>query len=663
MKKILMKLLMVGLILLGGCFWDSDDKKNNAPTISKLTIGSSKDFDLKYGREYVIELETFDSEGDSVEVIVSSEQNTQIENLTDFASLKSYTYNTDNNLEKNGEDKLYIVLNDGKNKVELSYDISITEVEENAAPELLSLKTVGLTGLNGIVGEKIELIIDYEDPEGDVVLIETISPELILEDGKLYYIADEVGERELSFKLKDDKNNEKTFTLTINVNPEDLINFMVYIAGDNNLGRDDYGWSYGMQDIMELSQADLDINSKVKTVILIDFENTYERTVNGEEQARGYYEITNNDSDIITFIAKATGEEIIMSRIKKLKTLDEIDTGKKESLKDFINYSTSLNFSHVNVLSIWGHGDGWYGYEDEIDPSIQRAIAFDDGGLLVTSLSIVEVKEAIKESVGKVEILYTDACLMGMAEVAYEWKDICDYFVTSPELTPGEGGDYEGILKNMDEISKKNEKETIGKDIAIGIQEANYGFFDKNGENKDMWKEYVLGVVYSVFDQSKADEFFTALNNVGEKLSDSSFYSMIEENYTSYSYDKDWTYEGVSSYADLGDFLDKIDSHLDSTVETDLLRSYLNPENENSYLIYLSKQNEEYPVGTIISNNVNTSGMAIYFPINGQTTVSYDSFENYKNYSSFARDYSNGWMGFLEEYKVWHESVGGSWED
>jgi hypothetical protein len=36
-------------------------------------------------------------------------------------------------------------------------------------------------------------------------------------------------------------------------------------------------------------------------------------------------------------------------------------------------------------------------------------------------------------------IIGADACLMGMLEVAYEWKDRASFFVASEEIEPGDG--------------------------------------------------------------------------------------------------------------------------------------------------------------------------------------------------------------------------------
>ena len=50
---------------------------------------------------------------------------------------------------------------------------------------------------------------------------------------------------------------------------------------------------------------------------------------------------------------------------------------------------------------------------------------------------------------GKVDVLAFDACLMQMAEVAYEVKDLADYVVGSEETEPGPGYPYDPFLAGL----------------------------------------------------------------------------------------------------------------------------------------------------------------------------------------------------------------------
>ena len=69
------------------------------------------------------------------------------------------------------------------------------------------------------------------------------------------------------------------------------------------------------------------------------------------------------------------------------------------------------------------------------------------------------------------DVIYTDACLMGGIEVAYQLKDVSDYLVFSPELTPGPGGEYQGIIERI------NSDYSSGKAISAAIVDANDEFW------------------------------------------------------------------------------------------------------------------------------------------------------------------------------------------
>jgi len=51
----------------------------------------------------------------------------------------------------------------------------------------------------------------------------------------------------------------------------------------------------------------------------------------------------------------------------------------------------------------------------------------------------------------KLDIMAFDACLMGMVEVAYEFRNLADYFVASMNYVQLNGWDYEQLFSNMHE--------------------------------------------------------------------------------------------------------------------------------------------------------------------------------------------------------------------
>jgi len=90
------------------------------------------------------------------------------------------------------------------------------------------------------------------------------------------------------------------------------------------------------------------------------------------------------------------------------------------------------------ILSLVGHGGGWAPTTPGAQPGKRHGVQ--PGGLLwddhfESSLSTAELGQALKwfqQATGrKIDLLYLDACLMGMSEVAYEVRESVDYLLAS----------------------------------------------------------------------------------------------------------------------------------------------------------------------------------------------------------------------------------------
>lgn len=81
----------------------------------------------------------------------------------------------------------------------------------------------------------------------------------------------------------------------------------------------------------------------------------------------------------------------------------------------------------------------------------QRAIAFDDTSKdFLDNIETKKVLAAVTKDLGRpIDILGMDACLMSMAEVAYQIRDSVLVTVGSEELEPSDGWPYDTILKEL----------------------------------------------------------------------------------------------------------------------------------------------------------------------------------------------------------------------
>ncbi|MCG2726987.1 MAG: clostripain-related cysteine peptidase [Elusimicrobia bacterium] len=143
------------------------------------------------------------------------------------------------------------------------------------------------------------------------------------------------------------------------------------------------------------------------------------------------------------YIKKDKDEEKITSPI--IMKTKSVDMGDYKRIADFVKWSKANYPAKKYMLVIWNHGTGWFDPKQEKEGA-DKGISFDDetGNYVRT----VEIGKIFKEA-GKVDILAFDACLMQMAEVAYEAKDYADIIVGAEETVPGYGYPYHVFLSAL----------------------------------------------------------------------------------------------------------------------------------------------------------------------------------------------------------------------
>jgi len=122
----------------------------------------------------------------------------------------------------------------------------------------------------------------------------------------------------------------------------------------------------------------------------------------------------------------------------------ELDTGRVSTLQNFIRWARqTYPGSQHTMLSIINHGGGW---APDLGDAEQRraAVTTQAGGwrgmsldfLSAYSLSTVNTGEVFKNlgDMGKFDVLFFDACLMGMVETAYEVQPYAQYFIAGENL-------------------------------------------------------------------------------------------------------------------------------------------------------------------------------------------------------------------------------------
>ena len=192
---------------------------------------------------------------------------------------------------------------------------------------------------------------------------------------------------------------------------------MVYINAKNNLEE------FGLQDLNEMEIAGS--SDKVNVVVELGRMAGYDDTDGDWKGSRRY--LVRKDSDFSSVTSSVVAD------------LGKVDMGDYRHLSEFGNWAKAAYPAKKYMLIVWNHGSGW----DKNAGRAARGISYDDetGNYINTP----QLGLALKE-MGGVNVYGSDACLMQMAEVAYELKDLAGYIVGSEETEPGDGYTYNTML-------------------------------------------------------------------------------------------------------------------------------------------------------------------------------------------------------------------------
>ena len=195
--------------------------------------------------------------------------------------------------------------------------------------------------------------------------------------------------------------------------------FMVYLDGDNNLE------DAAIEDINEMESGGGSTDD-VNVITIIDRIPGYDGT-NGDWTGARYYKIVNDHSLAINS--------------QLLADLGEVDMSDPATLEAFLRYCFANFPAEHYALSIWDHGNGVFG------------ACYDDTTGSSACLYADEIQSAVKSASNaygeKIDIIAFDCCLMGMIEVAYELRHLCNYFVGSEDLIPWAGYNYEILINTL----------------------------------------------------------------------------------------------------------------------------------------------------------------------------------------------------------------------
>ena len=134
--------------------------------------------------------------------------------------------------------------------------------------------------------------------------------------------------------------------------------------------------------------------------------------------------------------------------VKEYETQYSVDKAiMSKVLKDMVALAPSSKLG----LIFGSHASSWLN-------SIYTSRAFGQDGSGDDTMLIPDMVEAISSTNEKYEFVLFDACYMGTAEVAYAFRNVCDYQISSVMEVPAYGFPYEDFMKYLYKGNVENYK-------------------------------------------------------------------------------------------------------------------------------------------------------------------------------------------------------------
>jgi clostripain len=206
--------------------------------------------------------------------------------------------------------------------------------------------------------------------------------------------------------------SDAAFTMAAPVTSGVSWTVLVYVDAENNLEAE------AINDFLEMAQ--IGSSAQVKIVVQMD-------RIPGYDSRYGDWTGTKR------FLVSAGMQPTAGSAVQDL---GELDTGNAVTLSNFIVWGIQTYPAQKYAVVLWDHGGGVSG------------ACWDDTSQ--THLSVPDIRRALQtaaQSSGvRLNMIGFDACLMSMAEVAYEVSGYADCLVSSEEVEPGNGWPYDTVL-------------------------------------------------------------------------------------------------------------------------------------------------------------------------------------------------------------------------
>ncbi len=187
-------------------------------------------------------------------------------------------------------------------------------------------------------------------------------------------------------------------------------------------------------------------------------------TTDGHGRINGEEALTDSELNNNNVLQKAT-------IVKEYNTESQFIATAPETMQTVISDMRSTLQATSYGLIFGSHATGWI----EGSKTVSARSFGDDKGY---SINIPEMANAIKNGLGgkKADFILFDACMMGLAEVYYELRDVTDYCVASVLESPMDGLPYNRFLPSLYK-DKADLKQVIDSTIAFNTEQRTWGTY------------------------------------------------------------------------------------------------------------------------------------------------------------------------------------------
>jgi hypothetical protein len=286
------------------------------------------------------------------------------------------------------------------------------------------------------------------------------------------------------------------------------------------------------------------------------------------------------------------------------------DMGDWRELVKFAKWANENYPAKRTFIVVWNHGNGWHRVEDVFST---KDISFDERtGNAITTEDLGRAMKTIARETGKrVDLYGSDACLMGMVEVAEEMSGAVDVFLGSQDLEPGQGWPYNTFLKAWSQNVDRTPAEVAKLLSKHFLAAYSGGVFGR------------ANVTMSAFDMAKLPRYRQAVSEVGKELARMPRATQK----TLKSAAKATKFFFNSDYRDLIDFINQ------SAKKRVMIQSAAELRAAQSEFVIANDQNQDR----------NTYGLSIWLPTETKT---YGEFKS--RYQKMSFDQKTKWTGFLK---------------